>query len=170
MNIRDYASTMAVYNRWMNEKIYAAAAQLSDEQRKENRGAFFGSIHATLNHILLGDQAWLQRLRGQPVTMKSTRDELFSEFEALRSARASMDDELESWAGSLSDAFADAPYAFFSVSYQKHKSLPGGWVIVAHVFNHQTHHRGQITTLLSQLGQDVGVTDLPWMPHFDAPA
>jgi uncharacterized damage-inducible protein DinB len=159
---------MAAYNRWMNEKIYAVCAALTDAERKQDRGAFFGSIHATLNHLLLGDQAWLQRLCGQPVSMKTVRDELFSDFAELCAARTRMDDEIEVWAAQLTDEFADATYSFFSITYQKHRRLPGGWAIVAHLFNHQTHHRGQITTLLSQLGHDVGITDLPWMPRFDA--
>ena len=92
MNLQDYATTMAHYNRWMNEKVYAAAATLTDAQRKQNQGAFFGSIHRTLNHILLGDQVWMQRLHGEKVLMTSPGQELFSDFEALRAARAETDE------------------------------------------------------------------------------
>ena len=73
MNITTYARGMAAYNQWMNGKIYACSAELSDEERKRDLGAFFGSVHGTLNHIYVGDEAWLQRLNGQPVTMKSPR-------------------------------------------------------------------------------------------------
>lgn len=166
MNIRDYALTMAHYNRWMNEKIYAAVAALSDAERKQDRGAFFGSMHAILNHLLLGDQAWMQRFAGEPVTMKSPRDELYADFSELRAARAAMDERILSWAAALTDEFADREYRFFSVSYQRERALPQ-YVTILQVFNHQTHHRGQITTLLSQMGIDVGITDLPWMPLFD---
>jgi uncharacterized damage-inducible protein DinB len=168
MHIRDYAVAMAAYNRWMNQKVYACAAALSDEERKRDLGAFFKSVHGTLNHLLLGDQAWMQRLHGQPVTLKTSADELYADFDALREARVRMDDELERWAGGLTDEFAATPYRFFSVILQRQHSIPG-WATVVQVFNHQTHHRGQLTTLLKQLGQDPGVTDFPWMPAFFTP-
>jgi uncharacterized damage-inducible protein DinB len=163
MNLRLYAATMAAYNRWMNEKVYAAAAKLSDEERKRDLGAAFGSIHGTLNHLLVADQAWLQRFRGQAVTMKSVDQELHSAFEELRAAREAMDAEIEAWAAQLDEEFGTRPFRFYSVAYEQELTRPG-WVLVAHVFNHQTHHRGQLTTLLEQLGADAGVTDLPWMP------
>ena len=166
MNLQDYATTMAHYNRWMNEKVYAAAATLTDAQRKHEQGAFFGSIHRTLNHILLGDQAWMQRLHGETVLMTSPGQELFSDFEALRAARAETDARLLAWAQSLDLTSDAATLTFFSVTYQKQRTLSHS-VVALQLFNHQTHHRGQVTTLLSQLGVDVGVTDLPWMPCLD---
>ena len=167
-NIHDYAVSMAAYNRWMNDKVYACSAALSDEERKRDLGAFFKSVHGTLNHLLLADQAWMQRLHGQPVTLKSSADELYADFDELRAARGRMDDELDRWAAALSDEFVAAPYRFYSVIYKRELSLPA-WAVVVHVFNHQTHHRGQLTTLLKQLGQDPGVTDFPWMPAFFTP-
>jgi uncharacterized damage-inducible protein DinB len=166
MQINDYAAAMAAYNAWMNEKIYAAAAELTEEQRKRDLGAAFRSVHGTLNHLLLGDQAWMQRFRGQPVTMRSPDQELHADFESLRAARRTLDAEIAFWARDLPSGFGDAPFRFFSVSYNRERVLPG-WAVVAHFFNHQTHHRGQMTTLLAQLGGDAGVTDLPWMPYFD---
>ena len=169
MRIRDYAAGMAAYNAWMNERIFGCAAELSDTERKRDQGAFFSSIHGTLSHILLGDEAWLQRFRGQPVTMVSPSQEVHSDFDGLRAARRVMDGEIARWADALTDSFADQPFAFYSVTYQKQRVIPG-WAAVAHLFNHQTHHRGQVTTLLKQSGKDPGVTDLPWMPGFDEPA
>jgi uncharacterized damage-inducible protein DinB len=169
MRLRDYATGMAAYNRWMNEKVYAAAAELTDEERKRDLGAAFGSVHGTLNHLLLGDRSWLQRFRGEPVTMKSPDEEVYADFEELRAARIRMDDELAAWAASLDDAFGDATFSAYSVTMARHFTMPG-WVAVAHVFNHQAHHRGQLTTLLAQLGKDAGVTDLPWAPVFQDPA
>lgn len=162
-DLRDYATTMARYNRWMNEKIYAAADALADEQRKADRGAFFRSIHGTLNHLLLADEAWMQRLHGQPVTMTSPDQEVHSDFAALRAARQAMDQRLMDWAESLEAATPARLLSFFSVSYQKEITMPYV-VAVMQVFNHQTHHRGQVTTLLTQLGAEVGPTDLPVMP------
>jgi uncharacterized damage-inducible protein DinB len=159
---------MAAYNRWMNEKLYGAAAHLTDEERKRDLGAFFKSIHATLSHILLGDQSWLQRFRGQPVTMTSPAQETHARFDELQAARWQMDSDIAHWAEGLTDEFAAAPLRFWSVTYQKERVIPG-WAAVVHMFNHQTHHRGQVTTLLKQLGRDPGVTDFPWMPYFDPP-
>jgi uncharacterized damage-inducible protein DinB/protein tyrosine phosphatase (PTP) superfamily phosphohydrolase (DUF442 family) len=168
MELRAYAVALATYNRWMNERLYAAAALLPDEERKRDRGAFFKSIHGTLNHLLLGDQSWLQRFRGEAVTMKAPDEELFADFGELREARRQLDRDLLAWAEGLDEAFGAAPFRFYSVSYGRHRELPG-WALVVHVFNHQTHHRGQVTTLLKQQGLDPGITDLPWMPYFDEP-
>ena len=162
-HLGDYAVTMARYNRWMNGKVYEAAAQLSDEQRKADRNAFFRSIHGTLNHLLLADRTWMQRLHGEPVTLVSMDQELHADFEELRAARDAMDDRLAAWAAGLEAMEASRLFSFTSVTYKKEITLPYV-VMVMQIFNHQTHHRGQVTTLLSQFGVDVGPTDLPVMP------
>ena len=136
-NLRDYAIAMARYNRWMNGKLYDAAATLADEQRKADRGAFFKSIHGTLNHLLLADQAWMQRLHGQPVTMSSPSQELHEDFEALRAAREAMDETLLNWAVHLEAVEASHSFSFFSVTYQKQITLPYV-LVVMQVFNHQS--------------------------------
>jgi uncharacterized damage-inducible protein DinB len=164
-NLRDYAMAMARYNSWMNTKLYDAAATLSDEQRKADRSAYFKSIHGTLNHLLLGDQAWVQRMRGEAVTMTAADQELHCEFDALREARIAMDQTLIDWAAALEDVEASRSLSFFSVVYQRQITLPYV-AAVMQIFNHQTHHRGQITTLLTQWGVDVGVTDVPLMPYW----
>jgi uncharacterized damage-inducible protein DinB len=169
MTLRELAVAFAAYNRWMNEKIYACAAQLTDEQRKRDLGAFFGSLHGTLNHLLLGDRNWMQRFHGQPVTATSLREELHRDFESLWTARRQMDDAIDAWAATLTETFADTPFRFRGVGAPQDHTVPG-WAAAMHLFNHQTHHRGQATTLLKQLGQDPGVTDLPWMPHFNPPS
>ena len=165
----EHCRVLARYNRWMNEKIYAAAAELTDVERTRDLGAFFKSIHGTLTHILVADESWLQRFRGQPLTMTSPAQPMHADFDDLRAARRQMDADIADWARSLTNEFATAPFRFWSVTYQKERVIPG-WAAVVHVFNHQTHHRGQATTLLKQLGKDPGMTDLPWMPPFDAPA
>lgn len=163
MNVTTYARGMAAYNQWMNDRIYSCCAQLSDEVRKRDMGAFFGSIHRTLNHLYVGDEAWMQRLHGEPVAMKSPAEERFPDFEKLRAARRVLDLRISRWAEQLTDEFADGVFRFRSVTYQRDIEMPG-WAAVVQVFNHQTHHRGQITTLLKQLGIDPGPTDLPVMP------
>jgi uncharacterized damage-inducible protein DinB len=163
MNVTTYARGMAAYNQWMNEKVYACAAELTDEERKRDMGAFFGSIHRTLNHLYLGDLAWMERFHGEPITMKSPADVLFDDFDQLRTARRALDERIARWAESLTDEFVDGPYRFKSVTYQRTIEMPG-WAAMVQVFNHQTHHRGQVTTLLKQLGKDPGPTDIPVMP------
>jgi uncharacterized damage-inducible protein DinB len=158
---------MAAYNTWMNERTYALIADIPDEQRRRDMGAFFGSIHRTLNHLLLGDQAWMQRLRGQAVTMTSPAQQLHEDFDELRAARAAMDADITNWAAQVDHAFMEGVLRSWSVTYQRNIEIPG-WVGVIQMFNHQTHHRGQITTLMKQLGVDPGVTDFPWMPYFTA--
>jgi uncharacterized damage-inducible protein DinB len=166
MNIRDYAVANAAYNVWMNDKLYRAAGGLPDHERKRNLGAFFKSIHGTLNHLLVADQSWMQRFARQTLTMTSPDQELFAEFGELTAARRKMDQTISEWAAELGEDFARMPLRFYSVTYKREHTIPG-WAAVVHLFNHQTHHRAQAFTLLTQLGQDAGVTDFPWMPYFD---
>lgn len=166
MDLRALAISMAAYNRWMNDKIYALAGELTDEQRKRDLGAFFKSIHGTLNHILVADEAWLQRLARLPVTLRPPDHELFSEFGELRQARRAMDEKLGAWAAALDEQTLGPTLDFYSGVYKRNRSIPY-WAAVVHTFNHQTHHRGQVATLLKQLGKDPGPTDFPWMPFFD---
>ncbi|MBI1817852.1 MAG: damage-inducible protein DinB [Deltaproteobacteria bacterium] len=163
---------LAGYNRWMNDKLYALCATLTDEERKRSMGAFFGSIHGTLNHLLLTDRAWLGRFTrdatvatsldhsGQPIPYTGKLDQvLYDDFALLRQERAKTDAAIEAWLRGLSDADFDAP-----LSYRTSAGVPYKhplWWAVTHFFNHQTHHRGQLTTLLSQLGHDPGGTDFP---------
>jgi uncharacterized damage-inducible protein DinB len=115
------------YNRWFNERLYAACETLGDEERNRERGAFFGSIHHTLNHIVVGDKIWLGRLRECGLQ------------EGIR---------IEALDGGVLDLPAGV------------KREHPAWKAMTHFFNHQTHHRGQVTALLMQAGVDVGVTDM----------
>jgi uncharacterized damage-inducible protein DinB len=163
------ARTMALYNRWMNERQYEQCARLSDEERKRDAGAFFKSIHGTLNHLLLGDRIWLGRFLGEPFAVKSLAQELCSDFGELRAERRKTDATIVEWTGSLTDRDLAGELSFTSVVNPKPRRYPL-WFAVTHFFNHQTHHRGQLTTLLSQRGVDPGVTDLIWLPEMQKPA
>jgi len=158
---------MAQYNRWMNERLYECCAQLSDEERKRDVGAFFKSIHGTLNHLLLGDRIWFGRFTGKPFIITSLAEELYSDFRELRTERASTDKAIIEWADSLTAEDFTRELAYTSVVNPKPRRYPF-WFAVTHFFNHQTHHRGQLTTLLSQRGLDPGVTDLIWLPEFQS--
>lgn len=159
-----YCQTMAHYNQWMNDRLYALCAELSDDDRQRDRGAFFKSIHGTLNHLLYGDLAWMGRFIGQPFHAANIGQDLYVDFEELRHARTAMDQQMLDWSASLTSEWLAAPYEYVSNVYQQTRILPN-WLLVTHMFNHQTHHRGQLTTLLTQMGLEPGVTDLPWMPH-----
>ena len=159
-----HARTMAAYNRWMNERLYALCAELGDTERKRDRGAFFKSVHGTLNHLLYGDRAWMSRFLGRDLGWGGPADELYRDFDQLRTARATLDALIEDWAGRLEERWLAADFTYTSRIDGRARTFPA-WLLVTHLFNHQTHHRGQLTTLLSQMGIDPGVTDLPWLPQ-----
>lgn len=150
---------MAGYNTWMNERLYECASKLTDEERKADRGAFFGSIHRTLNHIMLADEIWLGRFTAKPIEAASLDQELHADFDALWAARRALDARIEAWVATLTEEALRGDLRYRRMSSPDEVSLPLG-VAVQHFFNHQTHHRGQITTLLTQAGHDVGVTDV----------
>jgi uncharacterized damage-inducible protein DinB len=162
---------LAQYNRWFNQRLYAACARLSDEERKQDRGAFFGSIHATLNHLVWGDKVWLHRFSIQGVAFASLGGELLvvpegatnatvlhADWGELCAVRDGLDAAIEQW---TADMPADFPLRTMRYSNTKgvHREHPM-WKALTHFFNHQTHHRGQVTTLLAQAGVDPGTTDL----------
>lgn len=153
---------MAEYNRWMNRKLYEVCTRIPDEKRKEDLGAFFNSIHATLNHLLFGDLAWMGRFTDNPCPYR-IGEEIYSDFAELRNAREGKDQEILEWAGKLDDAWLNSPLTWTSMSDGQTRVMPR-WIAVTHMFNHQTHHRGQLTTLLKQQGYEPGVTDIPFMP------
>jgi uncharacterized damage-inducible protein DinB len=173
MTSPDWLGALARYNRWMNDKLYAAAATLSDEARKRDGGAFFKSIHGTFNHILLADRVWLGRFTGVTVPdgfmgpggIRTLDQELYADFDELRRERTRTDDELSTWVAGLTRDRLAAPLVFVRRGQPQESPL---WWSVAHVFNHQTHHRGQITTLLTQQGCDPGVTDMVVMLREEA--
>lgn len=159
----NHAQAMAAYNRWMNDRLYGCCATLSDEERKRDVGAFFKSIHGTLNHLLLADRVWLGRFTREPFAIKSLDQELYSDFAQLRTERAATDDAITRWISTLAEADLAGEIAYTSMVNPEPRRYVL-WFAVTHFFNHQTHHRGQLTTLLSQHGVDPGVTDLIWLP------
>lgn len=161
---------MAEYNEWMNARFYDCASQLSVKQINADLGAFFGSISATLNHILVGDLMWLKRFAKHSTnfpalaelasmeTPVSLDQVLYPNFSELRLARAKVDRIILDFCADLEDA--DFQHR---LKYNNSKGLPFEkpfGLLLLHFFTHQTHHRGQVSTLLAQLDVDVGVTDL----------
>jgi len=159
----EHCQTFAAYNTWMNEKLYDCAEKLSDTERKVDRGAFFRSIHSTLNHVLWGDRLWLSRFNRRKYEAGPIGVDLYEDFGHLRHARVAMDADLTDWAMRVGADRLSGPLTWFSGVAQRDMTRPM-WLCVVQLFNHQTHHRGQVTTLLKQAGIDPGVTDLPWAP------
>jgi uncharacterized damage-inducible protein DinB len=162
MSQNAYCIVMAEYNQWMNQKLYELCAGIPDDIRRQDQGAFFKSNHGTLNHLLFGDRIWMGRFIGQPFAAKAG-DELYRDFDQLRQEREKTDWQILNWTQQLSAQWLNQSFTYTSGMDGKTRAFPA-WLLVSHMFNHQTHHRGQLTTLLSQLGYDPGVTDLPWLP------
>lgn len=158
------AQDMAAYNRWMNQRLYAVCAELSDAQRREDCGVFFKSIHGTLNHLLLADRIWLGRFFEEPVHVDSLNQELYADFLQLRQAREQADETIVQWVATLTDDDLAGTLRYASIVNPATRSYEMG-LAVTHFFNHQTHHRGQLTALLSQYGKDYGTTDIIWLPE-----
>jgi uncharacterized damage-inducible protein DinB len=160
----EYARTMAGYNHWQNENLYGAAGALSDAQRKEVRGAFFGSIHGTLNHLLWGDQIWMSRFAGTPKPKAGGIPDsvaMYESWDDLKRERWAFDAVIADWAGKLDDAWLGGELTWFSGAAGREVTKPR-WLLVTHLFNHQTHHRGQVHCMLTQCGVKPGATDLPF--------
>ena len=158
-----YCQLMARYNRWMNERLYALLSEFADEERKRPRGAFFGSMHGTLNHLLWGDRMWLGRFIDEPCSHPAFGADMFDEFATLTREREITDRKILDWAGSVTPAWLEGSLTYMSKVDGRTRELPRA-VAAMQLFNHGTHHRGQLTTLLRQAGRDPGVTDLPWLP------
>ncbi|MFZ4552438.1 MAG: DinB family protein [Aquabacterium sp.] len=165
-----YFSHLASYNQWMNRKLYNAAAVLSDEQLHADKGAFFHSIFGTLNHLVVADVLWLKRIAAHPagftslagmavIPLPAALDQpLCASLPDLTDLRASLDEMLHAFCAEVTTECLDAPFDYASTKGVKGRKRLGE--VLLHVFNHQTHHRGQVTTLLSQMGIDIGATDL----------
>lgn len=162
-----YYQLLAEYNCWMNKKIYSVCLEIPDTKRKENLGAFFESIHGTLNHLLYGDKAWIKRFTNPPFSVTVIGQELYADFDQLRAERERTDKQIIEWTQHLDLQWLSQPFEYASNVDGKRRVLPT-WVLVAHMFNHQTHHRGQVTTLIKQLGYEPGITDIPWLPILNA--
>lgn len=170
MTLKQNFELLARYNQWMNAKLYDAASRLDNDALHSDVGAFFGSVMGTLNHLLVGDTIWLKRFTEHPATFRSLdrirpmphpytlTQPLHTQLQELRDARDAMDEVIIDLSLEATDTAYDQPLTYTNMAGQTATKRFGQ--LMQHVFNHQTHHRGQITTLLSQAGIDVGVTDL----------
>lgn len=173
MTMTSHFPQLAAYNEWMNRKLYGAAAALPAERLHEDRGAFFGSIFGTLTHLAIADLVWFKRIAAggpglsdlpslqcldglpRPTSLDQRLCATLPELDALRTT---LDAAIIAFCAGLQPAQLDAPFTWTSMKGVASTKRLGD--ILLHVFNHQTHHRGQATTLFSQLGVDVGPTDI----------
>jgi len=159
-----YVRGFSAYSSEMNRRIYSAAERLSDAERSLDRGAFFGSIHGTLNHLLFGDQVWMSRFAGWPKPDKPGTESarLYDDFAQMQAKRAEIDAAIEAWAADLTEGWLAGELTWYSGIAQSDMTAPRT-VVLVHMFNHQTHHRGQAHALLTAAGEKTGDTDLAFI-------
>ncbi|MCZ6626955.1 MAG: DinB family protein [SAR324 cluster bacterium] len=147
-NLTEHFQSLARYNRLANGILYDACARLSDDVRKQVRPAFFKSIHGTLNHIMVGDRIWLTRFAGGEAPSTNLDAMLYENFAALRQAREAEDVRIEALLGGLGAEFMGNTIRYLNNEGNWHEDPVS--LLLAHFFNHQTHHRGQIHDMLCQ--------------------
>lgn len=170
MNSLEQLRLLAHYNQWMNKKVVDTAGKLTLSQLAADKGAFFGSLLGTLNHLVVADTIWLKRFATHPADFgalasfkgieapKTLADILYRDLESLTTRRQEIDNMIIQWCEEMRDEHLDHRLNYHNMKGEPFRRRFGS--LVFHLFNHQTHHRGQATTLLSQAGLDVGVTDL----------
>ncbi len=155
----DHFRTFARYNRWANRRLYDAAAKLTNTQYFEDRGAFFGSMHGTLNHLLTGDRIWMKRLTGEGDAPKALDAILHQTLDQLAPARAAEDQRIIAYADGLTESTLKGSLRFRTITKPHDHEQPVA-LLLAHFFNHQTHHRGQAHCLLTMFTGDAPSFDL----------
>ena len=156
-----YVRTMAAYNAKMNVSLYEAAGRLSEAERRADRNSFWHSIHGTLVHLLWGDFQWMSRFDGweRPATPIKESDYFVEDYAELCLKRVKADADFTRWADKIDDVWLDADLTWFSGAAQREISAPKRF-LVTHMFNHQTHHRGQVHAMLTAAGEKIDDTDL----------
>ena len=161
----EYLRTMAAYNAELNRRVYGAALTLTDEQRQTDEGAFFKSIHGTLAHVLWADQIWMARFGvGEPPPYRpiAQSGETLLSFDELWSTRQTFDADIITWANQTTPEDILGEIEWFSGATQQRQVKPKALCIMQ-LFNHQTHHRGQVHAILTRRGASTGDTDLPFV-------
>ncbi|MAQ85184.1 MAG: damage-inducible protein DinB [Maritimibacter sp.] len=162
----DYCRTMARYNRWQNGNLLGEAEVLGPAARKADRGAFFGSIEKTLNHVLWADTMWMSRIDGwdKPRGSGAESTEFTPDWDAYKAARAVADQRIHEWAGRVEDGDLLGDLTWYSGILKTNVAKPF-WLCITHFFNHQTHHRGQVHGMITAAKGRPGDTDLFIMPE-----
>ena len=159
----DYVRSMAAYNAEMNRRLYAAAGRLPDETRRADRGAFWGSIHGTLSHLVWADQMWMSRFDNWPkpdvAVPESAR--YVADFATMQTRRIDIDTRMQTWADALDPDWLAGDLHWYSGAAGRDMHDTRARLVV-HLFNHQTHHRGQAHALITAAGEKTGDTDI-WL-------
>jgi len=161
-----FCQTMARYNRWQNKGLIGEADKLDEAGRDLDRGAFFGSIRGTLNHVLWGDTIWMARFAGwrKPRGGIADSPRFTASWPAYKAARGDADTRIVAWADKMTAGELDGELAWYSGALETNIQKPK-WLLIQHFFNHQTHHRGQVHAMLTAAGAKPGDTDLFVMPE-----
>jgi len=149
--MKDHFSMFAQYNRWANERLYEAAAGISDEEYREDRGAFFGSVHGTLNHLVVADRIWMRRFTGDGPQHARLNEVVCEDLAALSVVRREEDERIIFYTDTLSEGEIYGTFTYTPMTTPGEVTQPLGPAL-AHFFNHQTHHRGQVHCLLTEIG------------------
>ncbi len=157
--MKQHFAMMAGYNAWCNERVYEVAALLPDASYRADRGAFFKSVHGTLNHLLVADRIWMKRFTGEGEAPNRLDAILFDSLPELRSARQAEDERIVAYMSNLSDADLAGSIRYLTIVNPVEIEQPLMPALV-HFFNHQTHHRGQVHCLLTGFGLDAPSLDL----------
>ncbi|MBL8699348.1 MAG: damage-inducible protein DinB [Alphaproteobacteria bacterium] len=153
----EYFRQLARYNQWANRRLYAACARLPERAYLQPRPSFFGSIHATLNHILVGDRIWMGRFTGHESGIRALDQILYPEFAGLQVARQAEDAQIINFVDALDLPTLNSTLRYKRLTEPRDSMATPLRLTLGHFFNHQTHHRGQVHGLLSQ-------TDVPPPP------
>ncbi len=161
----EHTRMFAAYNHWQNNSLYHAADGLTDAARLADRGAFFSSIHETLAHILWADRMWLSRfdMCEKPTVKGNQALAMFPEWDRLKTERQAMDALITRWTGELTTLRLAGELTWYSGAAGAQQTQPV-WFIVTHIFNHQTHHRGQVHAMLTAAGAKPEDTDMFLIP------
>jgi uncharacterized damage-inducible protein DinB len=161
-----YVRRMARYNRWQNQNLYGVADGLSDEERRRERDAFFGSVHKTLSHLLWADRIWMSRFADVPKPEGGIPESvsLYPHWDGLKRERAAFDETMIAWADGLDSASVAGDLTWYSGAQKREVTRPK-WILITHMFNHQTHHRGQVHCMLTQAGGVPHATDFSILPE-----
>ena len=149
-DLATHLRAMAAYNCWANRRLYDAAAALPDDDYRRPVGAFFSSLHGTLNHLLVTDRNWMARFEGTGESQHKLSAILFERLDDLRAAREREDERIINHVAGLSAADLGADFAYATTSGKPERQPR--WEALVHFFNHQTHHRGQAHAILTRLG------------------
>jgi uncharacterized damage-inducible protein DinB len=157
--MKQHFQMFAAYNRWANQRIYEAAADLTPEEFERDTGAFFKSAMGTLNHVLAADRIWMKRFTGEGDAPTALDAILHREFEGLQKARGVEDDRIVNWVAGQTDKQLNGRFTYITVTDVRTVSQRLAPAL-AHMFNHETHHRGQMHTILTTLGRPSVTLDL----------